>query len=152
MNGTTSENLIDDQTHRLGGDRNITPTTSSKQILMIDDEIDIQTVARIGLTIIGGWQVITASSGKEGIRQAKQHHPDAILLDVMMPDMDGLATLSALKADTDTQAIPIVFLTAKSKASDRQKFYEIGAQGVIHKPFDPTTLASQISGFLGWQS
>jgi CheY-like chemotaxis protein len=126
------------------------PAIKQKQILMIDDEIDIQTVARIGLTMMGGWQVVTASSGREGIQQAKQHRPDAILLDVMMPDMDGIATLSALKADSDTQTIPIVFLTAKSKASDRKKFYEIGAQGVINKPFDPTTLASQIAGFLGW--
>ncbi len=147
-----SGNPIDRQANLLGSDRATPSQQASKQILMIDDEIDIQTVARIGLTIIGGWQVITASSGQEGIQQAKQHHPDAILLDVMMPDMDGLATISALKADSDTQAIPVVFLTAKSKASDRQKFYEIGAQGVINKPFDPTTLASQISGFLGWQS
>jgi CheY-like chemotaxis protein len=123
---------------------------TQKQVLMIDDEIDIQTVARIGLTMVSGWQVLTASSGEEGIAQAKQHRPDAILLDVMMPDMDGFATLSALKADPDTQAIPIVFLTAKAKAIDRKKFYEIGAQGVINKPFDPTTLASQIAGFLGW--
>lgn len=121
-----------------------------KKILMIDDEADIQTIARIGLTLMGGWQVLTASSGQEGIAQAKKNRPDAILLDVMMPDMDGIATLSALKADAETQFIPIIFLTAKSKASDRKKFYEIGAQGVINKPFDPTTLASQISGFLGW--
>lgn len=121
-----------------------------KQILMIDDEIDIQTIARMGLTLISGWQVLTASSGQEGIQQAKGHQPDAILLDVMMPDMDGVATLAALKADQVTQAIPVIFLTAKSKASDRQKLYALGAQGVINKPFDPTTLASQISGFLGW--
>lgn len=121
-----------------------------KQILMIDDETDIQTVARIGLTIVGGWQVLTASSGAEGISQAKDHRPDAILLDVMMPDMDGFATLSALKADADTQSIPIIFLTAKAKAADRKKMYAIGAQGVINKPFDPTTLTSQIAGFLGW--
>jgi CheY-like chemotaxis protein len=138
--------MIDPQANSPGKGQTIVP----KQILMIDDEIDIQTVARIGLTMIGGWQVLTASSGQEGIQQAKQHRPDAILLDVMMPDMDGIATLGALKADSDTQAIPIVFLTAKSKASDRKKFYEIGAQGVINKPFDPTTLASQIAGFLGW--
>ncbi|MEL6779790.1 MAG: response regulator [Cyanobacteria bacterium J06597_16] len=123
---------------------------SSKQILMIDDEVDIQTVARIGLTTLSGWDVLTASSGAEGIAQALRRQPDAILLDVMMPDMDGVATLKALKADAQTQAIPVIFLTAKSKAADRKKLYEAGAQGVINKPFDPTTLASQISGFLGW--
>ncbi|MEM9151867.1 MAG: response regulator [Cyanobacteria bacterium P01_F01_bin.3] len=122
----------------------------SKQILMIDDESDIQTVARIGLTIMSDWQVLTASSGKEGIAQAKSHKLDAILLDVMMPDMDGIATLKALKADSSTQSIPIIFLTAKSRALNRKDLYALGAQGVIHKPFDPTTLASQIAGFLGW--
>lgn len=122
----------------------------NKHILMIDDESDIQTVARIGLTMMGGWQVLTANSGKEGIAQAKSHVLDVILLDVMMPDMDGVATLKALKADTSTQAIPIIFLTAKSRAINRKELYALGAQGVIHKPFDPTTLASQIAGFLGW--
>ena len=58
--------------------------------------------------------------------------------------------MQALKADVETQAIPIIFLTAKAKAMDRKKLYDIGAQGVINKPFDPTTLSSQIEGFLGW--
>ncbi|MEL6813574.1 MAG: response regulator [Cyanobacteria bacterium J06598_3] len=123
---------------------------SSKQILMIDDEADIQTVASIGLTMVSDWQVLTASSGREGLFQAEQHQPDAILLDVMMPDMDGVATLSALRANAQTRDIPIVFLTAKAKAVDRERFYGLGAQGVINKPFDPMTLASQIAGFLNW--
>ncbi len=127
---------------------------ASKQILMIDDERDIQTIARIGLSMMSGWQVLTANSGREGIQRAKEqvkaHVLDAILLDVMMPDMDGVATLKVLKSDADTQSIPVIFLTAKSRAANRRQLYELGAQGVIHKPFDPTTLASQISGFLGW--
>ena len=122
----------------------------NKQILIIDDEVDIQTVARVGLTVFGGWQVITATSGKAGIAQAKAHRPDAILLDVMMPDMDGADTIRTLKADSATQTIPVVFLTAKTQAMDRKRLYALGAQGVICKPFDPTTLASQIEGFLGW--
>jgi len=125
-----------------------------KQILMIDDERDIQTIARIGISLMSGWEVLTANSGKEGIQRAKEqvrdHMLDAILLDVMMPDMDGVATLKVLKSDLATQAIPVIFLTAKSRAVNRKQLYELGAQGVIHKPFDPTTLASQISGFLGW--
>lgn len=124
---------------------------SPKQILMIDDEADIQTVASIGLAMVNDWHVLTASSGQEGLKQAERHHPDAILLDVMMPDMDGVATLSALRANAQTRDIPIVFLTAKAKAVDRQRFYELGAQGVINKPFDPITLASQIAGFLNWR-
>ena len=125
-------------------------TQPPRQILIIDDEADIQTIARLGLTVIGGWKVITAISGEAGIAQAKAHRPDAILLDVMMPDMDGAATARALKADSDTHTIPIVFLTAKAQAVDRKRLYGLGAQGVISKPFDPTTLASQIAGFLGW--
>ncbi|MEM6450398.1 MAG: response regulator [Cyanobacteria bacterium P01_D01_bin.105] len=123
---------------------------TTKRILMIDDESDIQTIARIGLRVMSGWQVLSATSGREGITQAQVHHPDAILLDVMMPDMDGADTARALKADSTTQSIPIVFLTAKARAVDRQRLYNLGAQGVIHKPFDPTTLASQIAGFLDW--
>ncbi|CAN5794978.1 response regulator [soil metagenome] len=121
-----------------------------KQILLIDDQPDIQTVVRLSLKVVRGWQVFTASSGKEGIQQAKTHQPDAILLDVMMPEMDGPATLAVLKADPVTQSIPIIFLTAKARAIDRKKLYELGAQGVINKPFSPTTLASQIAGFLSW--
>ena len=123
---------------------------SDKKVLMIDDEVDIQTVARIGLTMMAGWQVMTANSGREGIEQAKHFLPDVILLDLMMPDMDGIATLKALKSDALTRSIPVIFLTAKSQAVTRKQFYELGAQGVIHKPFDPTTLASQVTGFLGW--
>ena len=124
---------------------------NSKKILMIDDESDIQTVARIGLTLVEDWEVSTANSGREGIAQAKAHPPDVILLDVMMPDMDGLATLKALKSDVSTKDIPIIFLTAKSQSVDLKQFYQLGAQGVIHKPFAPMTLSSQISGFLGWK-
>ena len=122
----------------------------ARRILMIDDEKDIQTVARIGLTMASGWEVLCANSGQDGITQAKAYRPDVILLDVMMPDMDGTDTARTLKADQATQAIPIIFLTAKAQAVDRRHLYSLGAQGVIHKPFDPTTLASQIAGFLGW--
>ena len=94
-----------------------------KQILMIDDERDIQTIARIGISLMSGWEVLTANSGKEGIQRAKEqvkaHMLDAILLDVMMPDMDGVATLKVLKSDLATQAIPVIFLTAKSRAVNR---------------------------------
>ncbi|MBE9076551.1 response regulator [Romeria aff. gracilis LEGE 07310] len=122
----------------------------SKRILLVDDESDIQTVARLGLTLGTNWEVLTAVSGQAGIEVAIARQPDAILLDVMMPDMDGLATIAALKANAETQTIPVIFLTAKAQAADRRRLYEVGAQGVITKPFDPTTLASQVSGFLDW--
>ncbi|MGF1497235.1 MAG: response regulator [Elainellaceae cyanobacterium] len=123
---------------------------TAKQILIIDDEADIQAVARLGLELEAGWQVTTANSGIDGIAQAKRQRPDAILLDIMMPDMDGLTTLKQLKATPQVCDIPVIFLTAKSQASDRRQFYAAGAAGVITKPFDPITLASQIAGFLAW--
>ena len=121
-----------------------------RQILLIDDETDIQTVAKLGITLSTDWEVITANSGEAGLEIAIATPPDAILLDVAMPGMDGLATLSALKENPETTDIPIIFLTAKAQAADRRRLYEAGARGVITKPFDPTTLASQMAGFLEW--
>ncbi len=124
---------------------------TDRQILLIDDEADIQTVATIGLTLNTDWQIITANSGEAGLETAIANPPDAILLDVAMPGMDGLATIAALKNNPVTAKVPIIFLTAKAQASDRRRLYEAGASGVITKPFDPTTLASQVAGFLAWQ-
>ncbi|MEO0350406.1 MAG: response regulator [Cyanobacteria bacterium P01_A01_bin.15] len=121
-----------------------------RQILLIDDEADIQTVATIGLTLSTDWTVMTANSGEAGLEVAIATPLDVILLDVAMPGMDGLATLSALQHNATTTHIPVIFLTAKAQAADRRRLYEAGAAGVITKPFDPTTLASQIAGFLAW--
>ncbi|MEM9805402.1 MAG: response regulator [Cyanobacteria bacterium P01_D01_bin.56] len=123
---------------------------SCRRILLIDDETDIQTVAKIGITLSTNWEVITANSGEAGLELAIASPPDAILLDVAMPGMDGLATLAALKKHQVTTDIPIIFLTAKAQAADRRRLYEAGARGVITKPFDPTTLVSQMAGFLEW--
>jgi CheY-like chemotaxis protein len=124
---------------------------SVKRILFIDDEEDIQALARLSLQLEAGWDLLTASSGQEGISIAEIERPDAILLDVMMPDMDGLATLKKLQTNPKVNQIPVIFLTAKAQAADRRRFYAAGVQGVITKPFDTLTLASQIAGFLGWQ-
>ena len=123
---------------------------SSKRILLIDDEVDIHKITQVGLMMEAGWELLTAQSSDEGIAIALAKHPDAILLDVMMPERDGIATLKLLHELPEVQDIPIVFLTAKAQAADRRHFYSLGAQGVITKPFDPMTLASQISGFLAW--
>ena len=121
-----------------------------KRILLIDDEPDIHTIVQLGLMMEAAWEMLTASSGDEGIDIAKREHPDAILLDAMMPDRDGIATLELLKITPETKDIPVIFLTAKAQATNRRQFYAVGAKGVITKPFDPTTLASQISSFLAW--
>ena len=121
-----------------------------KQILLIDDEPDIHMIAQIGLRLEAQWDMLSASSGDKGVDLAMQIAPDAILLDAMMPGRDGLATLELLQATPETQHIPVIFLTAKAQATHRREFYAAGAKGVITKPFDPTTLASQIASFLGW--
>lgn len=123
----------------------------TKRILFIDDEEDIQTLAGFCLELEANWQLITASNGQEGIAIAAVEQPDAILLDVMMPDLDGLQTLEKLRSNPQTQHIPVIFLTAKVQASDRRRFYAAGAIGVINKPFNALTLASQIAGFLEWK-
>jgi CheY-like chemotaxis protein len=122
----------------------------AKRILVIDDEDDIREVAQVSLEMVGGWEVLTAASGKEGLHTAGAQQPDAILLDVMMPDMDGPMTLQRLHSDPALQHIPVIFLTAKVQASDRQRLTALGAQGVLAKPFDPIELANQVAGVLGW--
>ncbi|MGL6343951.1 MAG: response regulator, partial [Waterburya sp.] len=96
------------------------------------------------------WEMLGASNGTDGIAIAETEQPDAILLDAMMPEIDGLQTLAKLRVNPKTKHIPTIFITAKAQASDRRRFYNAGAKGVINKPFDSLTLASQISGFLGW--
>ena len=123
---------------------------STKHILIVDDEDDIREVAELALEAIGGWQVSTASSGLDGLAKAEAEQPDAILLDVMMPDMDGLETLQKLRANTVTQQIPVVLLTAKTQATDQQRFLEVGVTGIITKPFKVMMLADQIAELLSW--
>lgn len=123
-----------------------------KRILVIDDEDDIREVAQVGLEMVANWQVITASSGAEGLRKAKAEQPDAILLDVMMPDLDGPTTFRKLQAEATTQHIPVLLLTAKVQSADRRQFADLGVQGVIAKPFDPLKLSEEMIRLLGWDS
>jgi two-component system, OmpR family, alkaline phosphatase synthesis response regulator PhoP len=115
-----------------------------KRILIIDDEEAIQTVVQVGLKIAVGWDVLTAGSGSEGILKAANEQPDIILLDVMMPEMDGLTTFQQLQQNLATQSIPVIFLTAKAQASDKRLYYASGVNGVITKPFNSLDLADQI--------
>ncbi len=122
----------------------------TKRILVVDNEEYIQEVAKICLETVAEWEVLTAGSGTEGINKAQTYQPDAILLDVMMPDMDGIATFEKLKANTKTSDIPVIFLTAKIQASDRHRYSELGIKEAIAKPFNPLELASQIATALNW--
>ena len=124
---------------------------SSKRILIVDNEPSIREVAQISLETVAGWDVAIAESGLEGIATAEREQPDAILLDVMMPDMDGLATFSRLQANPATRSIPVILLTAKVQSTDRQSYTELGIRSTIAKPFSPLELAQQIATTLGWQ-
>ena len=126
------------------------PTPDVKRILIIDDEEAIQTVVQFGLNLAAGWEVLTASSGLEGIEQAEVALPDMILLDVMMPEMDGLATFQRLRQAPQTRAIPVIFLTAKAQAAEKRVFQNTGVNGVITKPFNSLELATQICRILNW--
>ncbi len=123
---------------------------SSRHLLIIDDEDDIREVASLSLEMTEGWTVSMAASGAAGVESARTLQPDAILLDVMMPEMDGPRTLRLLQSSDATRNIPVIFLTAKVQGADRRKFLRLGVQGIIAKPFDPLTLAKQISETLQW--
>ncbi len=122
----------------------------NKRILVIDDAEDIREVTQASLELLGGWEVLTASSGREGVMKAVAEQPDAILLDVMMPDQDGPTTFRQLQANQATQHIPVILLTAKIQVSDRHRFAALGVVTVIAKPFEPLSLASQVAQALGW--
>lgn len=121
-----------------------------KRILIVDDEDDIREVASLSLETMAGYQVFTASSGASALAIAAKEQPDVILLDVMMPDMDGPTTLQKLQAQANTSHIPVVFLTAKVQPGERARFSSLGAAAVLAKPFDPMTLASELADALGW--
>lgn len=122
----------------------------SRKILIIDDEDDIREVAALSIESIAGWEVVRASSGAQGLARAASEQPDAILLDVMMPGMDGPTTFRKLSEDPATAGIPVLLLTAKVQSSDQRHFADLGVRAVLLKPFDPLTLSTQIAEVLGW--
>jgi CheY-like chemotaxis protein len=123
---------------------------SVKCILVIDDEKDLSEVIQTCLRKLGGWKVLTAQSGCEGLAKAGKEQPDAILLDVMMPDMDGFTVLHKLQENPATQNIPVILLTAKVQPADQNKYARLGVAGVITKPFDPLKISGQVADKLGW--
>jgi two-component system, OmpR family, alkaline phosphatase synthesis response regulator PhoP len=123
---------------------------SIKRILVIDDEEVIQEVIQGCLEDIGEWKVITASSGQEGLLVAESKLPDGILLDVSMPEMDGIKTLQKLQQNPVTQGIPVVLLTAKVQAADQARFSQLAIAGVILKPFDPLILVDLVAAAFHW--
>jgi len=124
---------------------------STRRILVVDNEPSIQEVAQMCLETVAGWEVSIAGSGLEGLAAAEREQPDAILLDVMMPDMDGLDTFTRLQANPVTRSIPVILLTAKVQTTDRQIYTKLGIRSTIAKPFCPLKLAQEIATTLGWK-
>ena len=115
-----------------------------KKVLYVEDEADIRTVAEMALGSVGGFEILLCASGAEAIAKAPVFRPDIVLLDVMMPDMDGPDTLQALRKVPALKDVPAVFLTAKAMPSEIDRYRKLGALDVIAKPFDPMTLADQV--------
>lgn len=118
--------------------------------MLIDDEPDVRLVVQTCLEKLAGWMVISAASGEEGLLKVYSEKPDAIVLDIMMPIMDGYMVLEALLAKPETQSIPVVFLTAKANSSELDQYKALGVKGTIRKPFNPLTLHREIAAALGW--
>ena len=119
----------------------------SAKVLVIDDEAPIRLLCRVNLEA-EGMEVIEAQDGTVGVELARSERPDVILLDVMMPGMDGWEVLQALQADEGTSEIPIVFLTARAELRDRAQGLELGGIDYVTKPFNPIELAPLVNGLL----
>ncbi|UTW06119.1 response regulator [Pseudomonas benzenivorans] len=114
------------------------------RILHVEDDPSIQAVAKVALEAVGGFKVLSCSSGQEALDQILGFAPDFILLDVMMPGMDGPQTLKKLRQLVDIGQIPVAFMTAKVQPAEIQHYRSLGARDVIIKPFDPMQLAAQV--------
>jgi two-component system, OmpR family, response regulator len=123
---------------------NRTEDSTLHRILFVEDDPDIQTVARMALEALGGFTVLACSSGAEALAKVDGFVPDLVLLDVMMPGMDGPTTLEALRQRAACREVPIVFMTAKVQAQELAFYRELGAEEVIAKPFDPMVLAERV--------
>jgi CheY-like chemotaxis protein len=115
-----------------------------RNILHVDDEPDIREVVQLSLGLMDGWNVHSVASGREAFAVLRDVAPDLVLLDYMMPEMDGTAILAALRADPATRHIPVVFMTARSMPAEVARLVAAGAAAVIAKPFDPLALGTQL--------
>ena len=118
------------------------------KVLIIDDDADIRFVAAMSLRAGGTIDVVEASGGLDGVRKAREEQPDVILLDMMMPMMDGAQTIAALRMQKETATTPVIFLTAKTIVAEIQGMKDLGAAGVLIKPFDPRTLTADVLALL----
>jgi CheY-like chemotaxis protein len=125
---------------------------TARTVLVVDDDDEIREITQLALELLGGWDVLGADGGQAALEMVRRHGPDAVLLDVMMPGMDGPTTLGHLQADADLREVPVILLTAKVQVGQAQVWDGLPVAGVISKPFNPTTLADEISAILGWDA
>ncbi len=116
-----------------------------KKIMCVEDEADIRTITQLALETLGGYTVRMCESGQEALKSVLEFMPDLILMDVMMPGMDGPTTLTHLRSLKESANIPVIFMTARVQSSDIQQYLSLGAISAIAKPFDPVTLPTEIS-------
>jgi CheY-like chemotaxis protein len=119
-------------------------------VLVVDDDDDIRELTKLSLETVMGWEVLVASGGPEAIDTCRLHRPDAVLMDMMMPGMDGLTAFQHLQADRGTRDIPVILFTARSTGDARQPWADQALRGVIKKPYDPMALGDEVSELLGW--
>ena len=124
---------------------------NSRKLLVVDDEDNLRELVQMCLEDLGGWQTLTAASGEECLQILETESVNAILLDISMPGMDGIAVYEKLQVEAKTQTIPVILLTARVLPSDRAKFSQMGLTGLISKPIAPTTLVAEVSEILGWE-
>jgi len=128
------------------------PQLAERTVLVVDDDDQVREITRLALEVLGGWTVVEACDGTEAVRLVRAHHPTVVLLDVMMPKMDGPATFAALQADPSTRHVPVVLLTAKVQVGQRQLWDGLAIAGVIAKPFSPATLSDEVDRLLEAQA
>ena len=120
-------------------------------MLVVDDDDSVREVTQMALELVAKWHVLAATGGAAAITLAQEHRPDAVLLDLMMPVVDGRATFEALRADERTRDIPVILLTAKLQVGETQAWDDMAVAGVISKPFSPMTLGAEVAAMLGWE-
>ena len=121
---------------------------NARTILVVDDDDEIREIVGLALEVMGGWTVLSADRGAAGLSLAREHRPDVVLLDVMMPEMDGPTMFSRMQVDPVLQDIPVVLLTAKVQVGHVQVWDSLPVAGVIPKPFNPATLTDQIDALV----
>ena len=131
------------------GDRSVNPN-SLRKLLYVDDDADIREIVQMSLSLDGTLEVLTSDGGEPALLKMQMEKPDLVVLDVMMPGMDGPTLLGRMRQDPALDRIPVIFMTARASAEETAKFRELSAIGVIAKPFDPMTLGGQVKAL--WEA